>query len=139
MFCTAKYTYKYKYKVKVSEDALETTRKEENKRKGMLESEVIKETNVYLKTKRVEMKQQEDQRFINRLTDNGTGSVKNLVQRFEVLGGLESGICLTPRKEYDFASQVRHLDDYTDVESPSKRLRLTRPVPIQTPPPPTRP
>ena len=65
----------------------------------MLESEVIKETNINLKTKRVKMKQQEDQRFINRLTDNGTGSVKNLVQRFEVLGGLESGIFLTPRKE----------------------------------------
>ena len=83
------------------------------------------------------MKQQGDQKFINRLTDNDTGSVKNLVRMFEGVGGLESGICLTPRKEYDFASQVMYLDDYTDVESPSKRLRLTRHEPIQTVPPST--
>ena len=71
------------------------------------------------------------------LTDNDTGSVKNLVRMFEGIGGLESGICLTPRKEYEFASQVMNLDDYIDMESPSKRLRLTRHEPIQTPPPST--
>ena len=123
--------------IQVSQEAFETTRKEDSKRKGMLESEVIKDTKINLKTKRAKMKQQGDQRFINGLTDNGTGSVKNLVQMFEGIGGLESGICLTPRKEYDFASQVRNLDDYTDVESPSKRLRLTRHEPIQNPPPST--
>ena len=93
----------------------------------MLESEVIRDTKINLETKRVKMKQQGDQRFINRLTDNGTGSVRNLVRMFEGIGGMEW-------KEYDIASQVRNLDDYTDMESPSKRLRLTRHGPIQTPP-----
>jgi hypothetical protein len=80
---------------------------------------------------------QKDQNFINMVTDNDTESVKNLVQMFEGIRGLESGICLTPRKKYEFASQVMNLDDYIDVESPSKRLRLTRHEPIQTLPPST--
>ena len=89
-----------------SQEAAETTRKENSKRKGMLESELIKDTKINLKTIMVKMKQKGDQNFINMVTDNDTESVKNLVRMFEGIGGLESGICLTPRKEYDFASQV---------------------------------
>ena len=58
----------------------------------MLESEVTKDTKFSLKTKRVKMKQKGDQKFINRLIDNYTGSVMN--RMFEGIGGLESGICL---------------------------------------------
>ena len=98
---------------------------------------MIKDTKLNLQTKRVKLKQQGDQKFIKGLTNNGTGSVRNLVQMFEGTGGQESSICWTTRKEYDFASQVRNLDDYTDVESPSKRLRLTKDDPIQAPSPST--
>ena len=58
--------------------------------------------------------------------DTGTGIVKKMVRKFEVLGGQESGFSLTPRKEYNFTS-ASHLAEQQSVESPSKRLRLTKP------------
>ena len=76
------------------------------------------------------MKQQGDDSFMHGVmdtdTDTGTGIVKNMVRKFEVLGGQESGFSLTPRKEYNFTS-ASHLAEQQSVESPSKRLRLTKP------------
>ena len=76
--------------IEVSREASETARKEDSKRKGMLESEVIKDTTIKMKTKRVKMKQQGDQKFINRLTDNDTGFIKNLVRMFKGIGGSQA-------------------------------------------------
>ena len=86
------------------------------------------DTTFNLKTERIKLKQQGDDSFMHGVmdTDTGTGIVKNMVRKFEVLGGQESGFSLTPRKEYNFTS-ASHLAEQQSVESPSKRLRLTKP------------
>ena len=61
-------------KIEISQEAYDTRRKEDIKKKGMLESEMIKDTKLNLKTKRVKLKQQGDQKFIKGLTNNGTGT-----------------------------------------------------------------
>ena len=85
-------------KIEISQEEIDTGRKEEiTKKKGVLE--MIKDTKVNLKTERVKRKQHGDKMFIKGLTNNGTGTVRNLVQMFEGAGGQESSICICIYKE----------------------------------------